>query len=73
MNLCSQFRTWLATTREFRRLAVAIAGEHYYNNHRHEIKNHIRNRTRAVLDGFDPGTQTARFHSDVLYLIQGSK
>ena len=72
MNLCSQFRTWLATTRRFRRLAVAIAGEHY-NNNRHAIKYHIRQRTSAVLDGFDPGTQTARFHSDVLYLIQGSK
>lgn len=72
MNLCSQFRMWLATTRKFRRMAVSIAGPEY-NNHRHAIKHHIRSRTRAVLAGFDQRAQTFLFRCDVSRLVQGDK
>ena len=72
MNLCNQFRIWLATTRRFRRMAVAIAGQDY-NNNRHAIKSHIRHRTRAVLNGFDAPAQEFLFRSDVFQLIQGVK
>ncbi len=72
MNLCSQFRTWLATTRKLRRMAVAIAGPDY-NNNRHAIKSHIRSRTRAVLNGFDARAQFFLFRSDVFQLINGGK
>ena len=66
LGLIASIATWWGMSRELTQLAKRIAGDSYFNDHRHAIKHEIRRRVSAVINGFDRRSQTLLFKCNLM-------